>query len=140
MVFLSNSIPAKQLSSVIEQMMSELTALGYRYSTISVYQCALRKVTTFMKDHEVPEYSHTVGQLFLEEQLPKTGLSQRWCNYVKTAIKRLDGYIQNKPFEITHTKRLAVCPNVFVAVIDSYTSYMKEQGYSRSTIEARCIS
>lgn len=136
---MSNSIPAEHLSLVIEQMMGELTALGYRCSTISVYQCALRKVSTFMKDHDVTEYSHAVGQLFLEKQLTKTGLSKRWCSYIKTAIRRLDGYIQNKPFETTHTKRLAVCPDIFVPVIDSYTAYMNEKGYSPSTVETRCI-
>jgi site-specific recombinase XerD len=139
MVFLSNSLPAEQLSSVIEQMMSELTALGFRCSTISVYQCALRKVTTFMKDHEVPEYSHAVGQLFLEKQLTKTGLSKRWCNYMKTAIRRLDGYIQNQPFETTRTKQTAICPDIFIPVIDSYTTYMQEKRYSPSTVETRCI-
>ncbi|MEX2461110.1 MAG: tyrosine-type recombinase/integrase [Paenibacillaceae bacterium] len=136
---MSNSIPAKQLSSAIEQMMRGLTALGYRCSTISAYQCALRKVATFMKDHGVTEYSHAVGQLFLEEQLTKTGLSERWYKYIKTAIRRLDGYIQDKPFETTHTKRLAVCPDIFVPVIDSYMAYMKEKGCSPSTIEAICI-
>ncbi|MEQ6378456.1 hypothetical protein RZN25_16715 [Bacillaceae bacterium S4-13-56] len=85
---MNNSIPAEQLSSVIEETMSELTTLGYRCSTISVYQCALRKITTFMKDHKVPYYSHAVGQGFLEKQLTKTGLSKRWYNYIKTAIRR----------------------------------------------------
>ncbi|KIY23825.1 tyrosine-type recombinase/integrase [Mesobacillus subterraneus] len=136
---MNNSIPAEQLSSVIEEMMSELTTLGYRCSTISVYQCALRKISTFMKDHKVPYYSHAVGKLFLEKQLTKTGLSKRWYNYIKTAIRRLNDYIQNKPFVIFHTKQTTICPDIFIPVIDSYTAYMQEKGYSPSTVETRCI-
>lgn len=94
MVFLHNSIPAEKLSSIFEQVLSELTALGYQNSTISVYQCALRKITAFMKYHGISYYSHEVGKLFLEKQLMETGLSKRWCSYMKTAIRRLDDHIQ----------------------------------------------
>lgn len=139
MVYLNETIQFQDLSVLVEHLLKQLKSKGYKDSTLAAYKCALKKVSTFMKERNITEYSPDVGILFLNVYLPNPTISNRWSKYIKTSIRRLNDYLLGKPYTVMQPAKSKKLPNLFLPEYETYVDYMIMHGFRPSTIETRKI-
>lgn len=135
---MKSTIPAEQFKIYTEQLLKKLKSMNYSDSTLASYKSALNKVDKYMNDEHIEMYTTAIGDQFLESYLPSSGLSDRWCRYIKTSILRLNDFIQNQIFISVHAKR-SLCPTIHLSCLNGYIEYMKQLGLRPSTIKTRSI-
>ncbi len=139
MVHLKETIQSQGLNDLTEQLLKQLKNIGYKASTLAAYKCALKKVSKFMEERNIAQYTPNVGILFLDSYLPKQKASTRWNKYIKTSIRRLDDYLLGKPYTIMHPAKNQKLPDLFLTEYKAYVEYMIMKGFRPSTIETRKI-
>lgn len=135
---MNSAIHAEQFEAYSAQLLEILKGIGYSDSTLSAYRSALNKVEQYISNEHIEMYTPAIGRQFLESYLPSSGLSDRWCRYIKTSILRFNDFLQDRAFVTTH-KNGPLRPTVYSSCLDGYIEHMKQRGLRPSTIKTRSI-
>ena len=77
----------------IERLAADLLRLleskSYSPRTIENYRRTLSRISMFMEDRGIAEYSASVGELFLAQDLKEKAVSDSYQRYTKTVLRRL---------------------------------------------------
>lgn len=132
----NNAIPFKKL---IEAVLNQLKSRKYMDSTIIVYQRTYNRIHAFLKQHETDVYTHELGKEFLDNSnVCKSTLVSYAC-----AVRRLDDYIDERPYRCHHGTSKNEAPVVFSNVLTEYLQECEADGNKPATILAKertCVS
>ena len=103
------------MKAVLEQLKSQ----KYMDSTLTVYRRTYKRIHIFLNHHGTDIYTHELGKAFLaDSNVSKTTFVAYSC-----AVRRLDNYIDRKPYRCHHGDYNEQIPLVFA---DTLTGYLQE--------------
>lgn len=135
---MNTTIHAEQFKVYLAQLLEKLRCMSYSDSTLAAYRSALNKVEQYIYNEKLEMYTPAIGKQFLETYLPLTGLSEKWCKYIKTSILRFNDFLQDRMFISVHTKG-PLRPIMYLSYFNGYIEHMKQCGLRPSTIKTRGI-
>lgn len=131
----------KKLSfqELIEAVLDQLKSQNYMNSTLTVYRRTYNRVHTFLMQHDTEVYTHELGKEFIScQNVCGSTLVAYSC-----AIRRLDDYIEGKPYRCHHDNGKIESPAVFSNILSKYLHHCEEMGNKTVTILAKeqaCVS
>lgn len=132
---------AKELSfqELMEAVLDQLKSQKYMNSTLTVYRRTYNRVHTFLIQHNTEVYTHELGKKFIScQNVCGSTLVAYSC-----AIRRLDDYIEGKPYRCHHDNGKIESPAVFSNILSEYLHHCEETGNKTVTILAKervCVS
>lgn len=123
------------MKAVLEQLKSQ----KYMDSTLTVYRRTYKRIHIFLNHHGTDIYTHELGKAFLaDSNVSKTTFVAYSC-----AVRRLDNYIDRKPYRCHHGDYNEQIPLVFADTLTGYLQECIDNGNKPATIcskERTCIS
>lgn len=132
---------AKKLSfqELMEAVLDQLKSQKYMDSTLTVYRRTYNRVHTFLIQHDTEVYTHELGKEYIScQNVCESTLVAYSC-----AIRRLDDYIEGKPYRCHHDNEKNESPEVFSNILSKYLHHCEEKGNKIVTILAKehvCVS
>lgn len=131
-----NGLHNESLMKLGSILISQLKDNNYAKSTITAYECHLRRLERFMAGIEAGTYSAKVGTSFLEST---------YCNETKRRrrnflafISRLDDCLQGIPYHVYHCRKpVKSTPAQHAHIEDHYIRHCTEKGNAPSTLQAK---
>lgn len=123
------------MKAVLEQLKSQ----KYMDSTLTVYRRTYKRIHIFLNDHDTDVYTHESGQAFLAD----SNVSKPTFVAYACAVRRLDDYIDGKPYRCHHGDYNEQIPLVFADTLTGYLQECIDNGNKPATIcskERTCIS
>ena len=123
------------MKAVLEQLKSQ----KYMDSTLTVYRRTYKRIHIFLNDHDTDIYTHESGQAFLAD----SNVSKPTFVAYACAVRRLDDYIDGKPYRCHHGDYNEQIPLVFADTLTGYLQECIDNGNKPATIcskERTCIS
>lgn len=93
------SIPFCEL---VEKVIQQLQEHNYLESTVTNYRRFYKRVEKFMSRSGIAEYTHNVGEAFLEELHSRKKYSYTSLNAHLCAIRRLNDLLVGNPYRCHH--------------------------------------
>lgn len=116
-----------------EQVLGQLRAQRYMDSTLEIYLRTYNRIHVFLNLNGADVYTHEFGKKFLDSvDVCKSTLSGYKC-----AVRRLDDYIDNKPYRCHLAVYNEKAPEVFSDILDDFLCECAKIGNSRYTIAAK---
>ena len=123
------------MKAVLEQLESQ----KYMDSTLTVYRRTYNRIHIFLNHHGTDIYTHELGKAFLaDSNVSKLTFASYAC-----AVRRLDDYIDGKPYRCHHGNYIEQIPWVFADTLTGYLQECINNGNKPATIcskERTCIS
>ena len=123
------------MKAVLEQLKSQ----KYMDSTLTVYRRTYNRIHIFLNNHATDIYTHELGNTFLAaSNVSKSTLTAYAC-----AVRRLDDYIEGKPYRCHHGDYNEQVPLIFEDTLIGYLQECIDNGNKPATIcakERTCIS
>ena len=123
------------MKAVLEQLKSQ----KYMNSTLTVYRRTYNRIHIFLNHHGTDVYTHELGKAFLaDSNISKTTFVAYIC-----AVRRLDDYIDGKPYRCHHGDYDKQIPLAFADTLTGYLQECIDNGNKPATIcskERTCIS
>ncbi len=132
----NTSLPFDELmKAVLEQLKSQ----KYMDSTLTVYRRTYNRIHVFLNRHGTDVYTHELGKAFLAD----SNVSKRSFVAYACAVRRLDDYIEGKPYRCHHGDYNKQVPLAFADTLTGYLQECIDKGNKPATIcskERTCIS
>ena len=123
------------MKAVLEQLKSQ----KYMDSTLTVYRRTYNRIHIFLNHYGTDVYTHELGKAFLaDSNVNKPTLVAYAC-----AVRRLNDYIDGKPYRCHHGDYNEQVPLVFADTLTGYLQECIDNGNKPATIcskERTCIS
>lgn len=126
-------IPFNQLK---EAVLCQLKEHGYKDSTLTNYRRFYDRITSFLTNNGIVYYSSEIGKEFLASTHVKSITQVAYT----CAVRRLDDYINNRPYRCHHGGETLRIPECYVEVLNSYICRCKEKGNRKSTVKAKEVT
>ena len=126
----SNTVTFEELASnVINQLKSQ----KYMDSSLVIYRRIYSRVHVFLNEQGTDVYSHELGKAFIEStNVCKSTLATYTC-----AVRRLDDYIDGKPYRCHHENPKNTVPKEFSDILSEYLAECERGGNKPATIRAK---
>ena len=126
----SNTVTFEELASnVINQLKSQ----KYMDSSLVIYRRIYSRVHVFLNEQGTDVYSHELGKAFIEStNVCKSTLATYTC-----AVRRLDDYIDSKPYRCHHEEPKNTVPKEFSDILSEYLAECERGGNKPATIRAK---
>lgn len=132
----NNAIPFVELMNAV---INQLKSWKYMDSTLIVYRRTYKRIQVFLSEHGTDIYTHELGQAFIDNSnVCKSTLSSYIC-----AVRRLDDYIDGKPYRCHHDEQKLEVPLEFADVLSDYLHECEQNGNKPPTVLAKersCVS
>ena len=122
-----------------ELVLGQLKDQGYMDSTLTVYRRFYNRIHEFIKLNGTETYTKEAGEQFLR----KSAVSESTLSAYSCAIRRLNDYIEGKPYRCHHDNPSEKITEVFTEILDNYLDDCRDSGNKPATIKAKektCIS
>lgn len=123
------------MKAVLEQLKSQ----KYMDSTLTVYRRTYNRIHVFLNRHGTDVYTHELGKAFLAD----SNVSKRSFVAYACAVRRLDDFIDEKPYRCHHGDYNVQIPLAFADTLTGYLQECIDNGNKPATIcskERTCIS
>ena len=123
------------MKAVLEQLKSQ----KYMDSTLTVYRRTYNRIHIFLNHHGTDIYTHELGKAFLAD----SNVSKSTFVAYACAVRRLDDYIDGKPYRCHHGDYNEQIPLEFAGTLSGYLQECIDNGNKPATIcskERTCIS
>lgn len=123
------------MKAVLEQLKSQ----KYMDSTLTVYRRTYNRIHAFLNRHGTDIYTHELGKAFLDD----SNVSKRTFAAYACVVRRLDDYIDGKPYRCHHGDYNEQIPLAFADTLTGYLQECIDNGNKTATIcskERTCIS
>lgn len=124
---------------LIKAVLEQLKSQKYMDSTLVVYQRFYNRIHVFLNQHGTEIYTHELGKSFLNcVKVSKATFVAYAC-----AVRRLDDYIDGKPYRCHHGNYYEKAPAIFSDILADYLYACKDKGNRPATLcskERTCIS
>lgn len=116
-----------------EQVLKQLESHGYMESTLTIYRRFYNRIHTFINACGTDIYTEEIGRKFLN------GIhvcESTFTSYV-CAVRRLDDYINGKPYRCHHGNPYEEVPEKYAEILDTFLEECRESGNKLYTINAK---
>lgn len=117
-----------------EAVLFELKSLGYMDSSLANYRRFYARISSFMNDRSIDEYSPEVGKDFVVEHYPFDTERRR---IVLSMIRHLDEYLKDLPYRYHRAMKTFEIPADFAQLFDNYLKYCADIGNKPGTIDEK---
>lgn len=132
----NNAIPFVELMNAV---INQLKSWKYMDSTLIVYRRTYNRIQVFLSEHGTEIYTHELGKAFIDNSnVCRSTLSSYIC-----AVRRLDDYIDGKPYRCHHDEQKLEVPLEFADVLSDYLHECEHNGNKPPTVLAKersCVS
>lgn len=132
----NNAIPFVELMNAV---INQLKSWKYMDSTLIVYRRTYNRIQVFLSEHGTDIYTHELGKAFIDNSnVCRSTLSSYIC-----AVRRLDDYIDGKPYRCHHDEQKLEVPLEFADVLSDYLHECEQNGNKPPTVLAKersCVS
>lgn len=126
----NNTVP---FSELVNSVLNQLKSQKYMDSTLVVYQRIYNRIHVFLNNHGTDVYTHEFGKAFVESiSVCKSTLAAYTC-----AVRRLDDYIDGKPYRCHHDNPKQVAPKEFSEILSAFLAKCEDDGNKPATIQAK---
>lgn len=132
----NNTIPFAELMNVV---INQLKSWKYMDSTLIIYRRIYKRIQALLAAHGTDVYTHELGKAFIDaSNVCKSTLSSYIC-----AVRRLDDYIDGKPYRCHHDDPKFEAPPEFSDILTEYLHECEQSGNKTPTVlskERTCVS
>ena len=132
----NNDIPFAEL---MNEVINQLKSWQYMDSTLITYRRIYKRILAFLAEHGTDVYTHEFGKAFIDgSNVCKSTLSSYIC-----AVRRLDDYIDGKPYRCHHDNPKLEAPLEFSDILSEYLHECERSGNKPLTVlskEKTCVS
>lgn len=108
----NKAIPFAELMNAV---LDQLRFQRYMESTLTDYRRIYNRIHVFLSEHGTDIYTHELGKAFIDgSKVGKSALSSYVC-----AVRRLDDYIDGKPYRYHHENQKVTSPDEFWDVVSA---------------------
>lgn len=112
-----------------------LTEKGYTPEAVKHYRCVIDLLVRYANATKSETYTTEIGAGFLESEERLMYLRDTSYRFQRTAIRRLEEYIDGKKFSYTYLRVNYECPKPFKDVYDKYLATLQREGLKYNTIK-----
>ena len=116
-----------------DQVLELLKSERYMDSTLTVYRRTYNRIHVFLNQNGTDFYTRELGRKFLN----RTEVCSATLSAYKCAVRRLDDYLDGKPYRCHRTLLNNEGPDRYSAELDSYLDKCKRDGNKEWTIAAK---
>lgn len=124
------TLPFNELT---EGVLNQLKSKGYMESTLTVYRRTYGRVQAFLTQCGTDIYMPSVGESFLAN----TNVKRATLVAYACAIRRLNDFIDKKPFRSHHDYPHVQVPSEFSGILDEYLRECADNGNKPATIQSK---
>ena len=132
----NNTIPFAELMNVV---INQLKSWKYMDSTLIIYRRIYKRIQALLAEHGTDVYTHELGKAFIDgSNVCKSTISSYIC-----AVRRLDDYIDGKPYRCHHDDPKFEAPPEFSDILTEYLNECERSGNKPPTVlskERTCVS
>ncbi len=132
----NNAIP---FAVLMNEVINQLRSWKYMDSTLILYRRIYKRIQALLAEHGTDIYTHELGKVFIDStNVCKSTLSSYIC-----AVRRLDDYIDGKPYRCHHDDPKPEAPPEFLDILSEYLFECERSGNKPLTILAKersCVS
>ena len=126
----NNAVPFNELA---DNVLNQLKSQKYMDSTLVIYRRIYNRIHAFLKEHGTDVYTHEFGKAFVEStKVCKSTLTTYSC-----AVRRLDDYIDGKPYRCHHGNPKHAVPKEFSDILSEYLNKCENSGNKPATVSAK---
>ena len=127
---------AVPFNELMEGVLDQLRNKGYMESTLTVYRRTYTRVRAFLNECGTDIYTHEIGAGFLAgTKVKKSTYTAYAC-----AIRRLDDFIDKKPYRSHHGCLLVQVSTMFTCVLDRYLQVCCDNGNKPATLKRKEVT
>ena len=124
---------AVPFNELMEGVLDQLRTKGYMESTLTVYRRTYNRIQTFLSRYSTDIYTPEMGDRFLAGINVKKSTSLAYgC-----AIRRLNDFINGKPFRSHHDYPHVQAPSEFTYLLDKYLQECMSSGNKPATLQSK---
>ena len=124
---------AVPFNELMEGVLDQLRNKGYMESTLTVYRRTYTRVRAFLSECGTDVYTHELGADFLAgTKVKKSTYTAYAC-----AIRRLDDFIDEKPYRSHHDCPLVQVSPEFTCILDKYLQACRDEGNKPATLKSK---
>lgn len=128
------TLPLAQAEESLCGFTSGLRKIGYSETTLKGYCSALRKAwSLFYAETDI--YTEEVSDMFIEELLPHIKISDTYKRHIKTALRRWNDYLLNKPYLYKCSGFKKSLPVQYQVLLDSYRHFLEDRRMKKATVD-----
>ncbi len=126
----NNTVPFAELA---KNVLNQLKSQNYMDSTLIIYRRIYNRIHAFLNKHGTDMYTHKFGKAFVEStDVCRSTLATYTC-----AVRRLDDYIDGKPYRCHHDNPKLTVPEEFYDILSEYLTECESNGNKPATIHAK---
>ncbi len=126
----NNAIPFTELMNAV---INQLKSRKYMDSTLIIYRRIYKRIQALLAEHGTDVYTHELGKAFIDgSNVCKSTLSSYIC-----AVRRLDDYIDGKPYRCHHDDPKPEAPPEFSDILSEYLHECEQSGNKYPTIQSK---
>ena len=118
---------------LMEQVLSQLKEKGYMDSTLTTYRRTYNRVHEYINERGTDVYTSSLGKEFLHSTNVKAATLVAYT----CAIRRLDDYINQKPYRCHHDEPFVDVVDIYKEALDGYLDECKQMENKSATIQAK---
>jgi hypothetical protein len=120
--------------SVLSQLvLDELESQGYQDSTLTIYRRIYSRIHAFIKERGSDVYTEEDGRMFIDSlHVADSTLSTHKC-----AIRRLNDYINEKPYRCHHDNPTMSVPDMYSGILEAYLDECRNSGNRPATLDTK---
>ena len=116
-------------------VMSSVSSQKYMDSTLTVYRRTYNRIHIFLNHHGTDIYTHELGKAFLAD----SNVSKSTFVAYACAVRRLDDYIDGKPYRYHHGDYDEQIPLVFADTLSGYLQECIDNGNKPALYHRPCL-
>lgn len=120
-----------------EAFMRYLEDMGYSRKSLKNYDWTVRCLDQFMHEGGQIQYTHTVGEAFLEESSKSGRHTSGMLEVMKYVLRRFNCFMEGETFTVRMPIVSKECPAQFSEGLRTYMESMRLRGLRESTIEQK---
>ncbi|MCR5684256.1 MAG: tyrosine-type recombinase/integrase [Lachnospiraceae bacterium] len=118
---------------LIDAVIDQLKSQKYMESTLIVYRRTYNRLHSFLNDEGTDAYTHEAGQRFLQGMK----VCRSTITAYKCAVRRLDDFIDEKPYRCHHAGPIIKIPEVFQSIVSDYIAWCASSGNKPATLSSK---
>jgi integrase len=118
-----------------DDFLSFLTAKGYIDESVKKYKRVTGLLIRYANASKYEAYAPDVGEGFLESEERLTYLQPNSYRFQRTAIRRLNEYLDGEKYTKSRLRANYECPDPFIEVYTKYIEALQKQGLKSSSIK-----
>ena len=124
---------AVSFKELMEGVLDQLRANGYMESTITIYRRTYTRIRVFLNRFDTDFYTPEIGTKFLAE----TNVKKSTASAYACAIRRLNDFIDSKPFRSHHDCHHVQAPPEFASILEKFLQECMDNGNKPATLQGK---